>query len=102
MNKLNILIVDDDDVASEAFLRGVRYAKLPFTVVEAEDGLEAYAIVKGVHPEKIIKEPFIVLLDINMPRMSGFEFLKVLRHDEKLCAIPVSYTHLTLPTIYSV
>lgn len=85
INKLNILIVDDDDVAIESFQRGVRHASLPFSVVEAEDALEAYAILKGIHPEKKIKDPFIVLLDINMPRMSGFEFLEVIRKDEKLC-----------------
>lgn len=87
--KLSILIVDDDDVAIEAFQRGARHAKLPFTIVEAEDALEAYAIIKGIHPEKAIQEPFIVLLDLNMPRMSGFEFLEVIRKDEKLCFTPV-------------
>lgn len=81
--------MDDDDVAIEAFQRGVRHAKLPFTVVEAEDALEAYAILKGVHPEKAIQHPLVVLLDLNMPRMSGFEFLEVVRKDEKLCFTPV-------------
>jgi CheY-like chemotaxis protein len=84
-NKLNILIVDDDDVAIESFQRGVRHAKLPFSVTEAEDAIEAYAILKGIHPQKKINSPCVVLLDINMPRMSGFEFLETIRLDEKLC-----------------
>ena len=87
--ELNVLIVDDDDVAIEAFQRGVRYAKLPIRVIEAEDALEAYAILKEIHPAKVIQKPFVVLIDLNMPRMSGFEFLKVIRDDEILAFTPV-------------
>lgn len=76
-------------MAVESFQRSLGHAKLPFVVTEAEDALEAYAILKGVHPEKVMQAPFVVLLDLNMPRMSGFEFLKVIREDATLCFTPV-------------
>lgn len=83
-NHLNILIVDDDDVARESFLRAVGKAKLALTVTEAQDGLEAYEILKERYPKNKVKQSVVVLLDLNMPRMSGFEFLQTIRADEAL------------------
>lgn len=83
-NHLNILIVDDDDVARESFLRAAGKAKLALTVTEAQDGLEAYEILKERYPKKKVKQPVVVLLDLNMPRMSGFEFLQTIRADKAL------------------
>jgi CheY-like chemotaxis protein len=79
-----ILLVDDDDVAVEAVQRSMRKAQIPMHIVVAEDGQVAYEILKGKHPTKTINTPMIVLLDINMPRMNGFEFLDLIREDERL------------------
>lgn len=79
-----ILLVDDDDVAVESVQRSMTKANVPFPIVVAEDGQVALDILKGKHATKTITEPVIVLLDINMPRMNGFEFLDNIRNDEKL------------------
>lgn len=80
----SILLVDDDDVAVEAVLRSMKKANIPLPIVVAEDGQVAIDILKGRHPTKTINKPVIVLLDINMPRMNGFEFLDLIRADVHL------------------
>jgi len=57
---------------------------VPFPVVWAEDGLIALAILRGQDPERHIQRPLVILLDLNMPRMNGFEFLQQLRADPAL------------------
>lgn len=81
---VNILLVEDDDVAVEAIMRSMCKYEISFPVTHAEDGKVALDILKGTHPTKIVRHPFIVLLDLNMPRMNGFEFLEALRADPKL------------------
>lgn len=79
-----ILVVDDDDVAVESVQRNMNKAKVPLPIMVAEDGKVALDILQGKHATKKIVAPVIVLLDINMPRMNGFEFLEALRADEAL------------------
>jgi CheY-like chemotaxis protein len=81
---LSLLLVEDDDVAAEAVIRGLHKHALECSVVVAQDGVEAFRILRGQHPERRIERPCIVLLDINMPRMNGFEFLRALRSDAEL------------------
>lgn len=81
---LNILLVDDDDVAIEAVVRSFRKSGLDFTIIPAENGLVALEILRNKHPERKILKPYLILLDLNMPRMSGLEFLQTIRLDEHL------------------
>lgn len=87
MNKqtpINILIVDDDDVAAESVVRSLRKHAMDFPVTLARDGMEALEILRRQHQDLTIEKPYLVLLDLNMPRMDGFEFLQEVRSDEKL------------------
>ncbi|MGA2808086.1 MAG: response regulator [Terracidiphilus sp.] len=79
---LDLLVVDDDDLTAESLQRSLKKISSVFHVVPAEDGQEALDILFG-RSMKRIERPFIVLLDLNMPRMNGFEFLKELRADER-------------------
>lgn len=79
-----VLLVDDDDVACEAVIRSFRKNDIRIPVVTAADGIEALEILRGEHPQKHIDGPLVVLLDLNMPRMNGFEFLRELRSDPLL------------------
>jgi CheY-like chemotaxis protein len=83
-NQINILVVDDDDVSSEAVLRVLGKTALNFTLTTAADGLEGLQILRGEHPAKAIHPPLLVLLDLNMPRMDGLDFLDHLRADPEL------------------
>jgi len=79
-----VLLVDDDDVATEGVLRSFRKHEVPSHTVTARDGHEALEILRGLHPYKSIHTPVIVLLDLNMPRMDGFQFLEEMRADPVL------------------
>jgi CheY-like chemotaxis protein len=79
----SVLLVDDDDVAAEAVVRGLRKHSMHCPIVIAEDGRIALQILRGTHARSIAK-PYIILLDLNMPRMNGLEFLRELRLDAAL------------------
>ncbi|WP_018151580.1 response regulator [Leeia oryzae] len=81
---INVLLVDDDDVAAEGVMRSLKKHDIDCMLVHAEDGVEALDILKMEHPDKHIASPFLVLLDLNMPRMDGFEFLSTIRSDPAL------------------
>lgn len=81
---LNVLLVEDDDVAAESVTRSLKKVlpKIPVTV--AENGRVALNILRGLDKENEIKKPFIVLLDLNMPVMNGFELLEEVRNSPEL------------------
>ena len=55
----------------------------------ANDGKQALAMLRGEGVEKISPKPSIIMLDINLPKMNGLEFLNELRQDEELKHIKV-------------
>lgn len=77
---LRILLVEDDDVDAMAFERHVGRASVPTEVFRAVDGVDGLAKLRELNCES----PLLVFLDLNMPRMSGAEFLRELRHDVEL------------------
>lgn len=84
MNKsVSILVVDDDEISIELVERALRKTKRPYRVVPAGNGLEALSILRGQSDTRI-EAPFLVLLDLNMPAMNGFEFLDEIRRDDDL------------------
>lgn len=80
----SVLLVDDDDVATEGVLRSFRKLGVHCQTVTAEDGLVALEILRNQHPSRRLNSPYLVLLDLNMPRMDGFQFLETLRKDPAL------------------
>lgn len=84
VENLSILLVDDDDVAVENVMRSMDKCGVNFPVVVADDGQDALDILRNQHASKKIEAPYLVLLDLKMPGMDGFEFLTEVRKDEAL------------------
>lgn len=81
MNKLvHVLLVEDDEFEIKAIKRAFATHKIANPIVLAHDGIEALEILRGESPTKL-PTPYIILLDLNMPRMNGIEFLAALRKD---------------------
>lgn len=80
----HILLVEDDEVDAEAIVRSFRKEKIANPIWIACDGLEALQFLRGEAGRTRIPNPYLILLDINMPRMNGIEFLHSLRRDPEL------------------
>ncbi|MFZ6766385.1 response regulator [Undibacterium sp. Di26W] len=83
---VTILIVDDDDVDVLGIERALKKLKIVNPIVRAHDGIEALQILR--QPNGITR-PYLILLDINMPRMNGQEMLAELRLDKSLSSAVV-------------
>lgn len=84
MAEVNILLVDDDELDAKALKRAFRELKIANTLYEARDGVEALELLRGAPGRAALPPPYIILLDLNMPRMGGIEFLHQLRGDPLL------------------
>lgn len=80
-SEIQILIVDDDKIDVRALSRAFEQLKIANPLRVAGDGQEALEILRGQNGHVPLKKPYIILLDLNMPRMSGLEFLAELRID---------------------
>ena len=82
---VNILLVEDDEVDVMNVKRAFTKNNIKNELFVAGNGVEALEMLRSL----IIPLPRIIILDINMPKMNGIEFLKILREDEKLKNISV-------------
>jgi CheY-like chemotaxis protein len=86
---INILLVEDDEVDVMNVKRAFLKNNLTNPLYHAGNGIEALTMLRGTDENSPIPIPRIILLDLNMPRMGGIEFLHVLRSDEMLKNISV-------------
>lgn len=81
---LTMMVVDDNDLDVERVERSVRRLGLETNLVRAVDGVDALEYLRGTTSRSPLSEPRVVLLDLNMPRMTGTEFLEEIRNDDTL------------------
>ena len=79
--RVTFLIVDDDDVAVMGMKRAISKIGLTNPTEVARDGEEALSIIRDRQNDL---KPYIVTLDLNMPRMGGLQFLEEVRRDPAL------------------
>jgi CheY-like chemotaxis protein len=88
----NILLVEDDYLDILTAERAFKRINANHKLFVANDGKQALAMLRGEGVEKISPKPSIIMLDINLPKMNGLEFLSELRQDEELKDIKVFIT----------
>lgn len=87
---LNILLVDDDDVDVMTVRRAFKKNNITSRLYIAANGLEALTMLREQeNPLRIPSSRRLILLDLNMPKMGGIEFLREIRSDPTLRYIPV-------------
>jgi CheY-like chemotaxis protein len=83
---LNILLVEDDAVDVMNVKRSFERNHVSNPLFVAGNGIEALQMLRG---DEVPRERRLVLLDLNMPKMNGIEFLQELRADPELSSTPV-------------
>jgi CheY-like chemotaxis protein len=81
---VNILLVEDDEVDIMNVQRAFKKNNINNPLFIARNGLEAYEALMGKNPQLVVPSPRIILLDINMPKMGGIEFLSEIRKHPEL------------------
>lgn len=81
---VTVLLIDDNKVDREAIRRAFTKLRIANPIVEANDGIEGLQMLRGTAEKPRVPRPFLILLDINMPRMSGIDFLGEVRADPEL------------------
>lgn len=77
---VTVLLVEDNDIDYEAIERAFARHRIANPVIRAVDGVEALEFLR----DGKVARPYLILLDLNLPRMGGLEFLKTLRQSPDL------------------
>lgn len=77
-NDVAVLLAEDDDIEAEGIRRAFKKMKIKNPIFRVKNGLEALELLRS----DVISVPRVVLLDLNMPKMGGLEFLQAIRNDE--------------------
>jgi len=84
-NSRSILLVEDDSIDAMTVKRAFKDLKVTNSLAHAINGEEALSYLRDYNNEV----PCVILLDLNMPKMNGIEFLKIAKNDDALKKIPV-------------
>lgn len=76
---VQLLHVEDDDLCQMGLVRVFKAAKIANPISNAHDGIDALEMLRGANGRERLPRPYLVLLDLNLPRMDGMEFLRELR-----------------------
>ena len=88
-NDAVILLVEDDRVDIMTVQRALKRLDVSNPLYVARTGVEALGMLRGDGYPKIEPTPSLILLDLNLPKMGGIEFLKELRADPALSVLRV-------------
>ncbi len=85
---VSILLIEDDEVDIMTVRRAFTKSRVSNPLYIANNGIEGLEMLRS-NAELIAAPRRLILLDLNMPKMNGIEFLNVLRQDPKLKSTPV-------------
>jgi CheY-like chemotaxis protein len=89
MSHKTILLIEDDYLDVTSVKRELNKIDFPHTLYVAHNGVDALALLNGNSPDGTKIMPDIILLDLNMPKMNGIEFLGIIKSYFSLKSIKV-------------
>lgn len=84
-----LLHVEDDDAVAVAFRVAVDEANIPVNLNRVSDGDQALEYLRHEGAYTSADRPDLVFLDLNMPKVDGWQVLAAMSRDKELCSIPV-------------
>ena len=81
---LHIILIEDDEIDAEAIMRAFKAIGMMAKTTRFVDGRAALDALRSSFGVQLQSEPYLILLDLNMPRMNGLAFLDELRKDPML------------------
>lgn len=85
----DILLVDDSPTDILLTRDAFEHSKIGNMLHVVEDGIDAVAFLQRTAPHEDAPRPGLILLDLNLPKMSGLEVLEIIKQDKILRTIPV-------------
>lgn len=89
MKQINVLLVEDNPGDTELTRQSLAASKLSINLVALDDGEKALKYLKQTPPYQKAERPDLVLLDLNLPKLSGGEVLHAIKADKNLKSLPV-------------
>lgn len=89
MKQINVLLVEDNPGDTELTRQSLAASKLSINLVALDDGEKALKYLRKEPPYQKAGRPDLVLLDLNLPRLSGGEVLHAIKADKLLRSLPV-------------
>ena len=86
---IEVLLVEDNPGDVRLIKEALNDAKIHVHITVAHDGVEALAVLRREGNYSTAAVPDLILLDLNLPRMSGHDILATIKQDESLRRIPV-------------
>jgi two-component system response regulator len=89
MQKIHVLLVEDNPGDAELTRQALESSKLAVDLVTLDDGDKALKYLRREAPYRDARTPDLVLLDLNLPKVSGEEVLREIKADKALRSLPV-------------
>ncbi len=92
VNPVTIVLIDDDPGHSRLVEKNLRRSNIPNPIIKLSDGRQAldYLLGEGEYSEhNPLPSPILVLLDLNLPVLDGYQVLRRLKADERTRHIPI-------------
>lgn len=88
---VTIVMIEDDDGHAKLIEKNLRRAGIMNEIVHIDNGRKAadYLLGRGEHAAKRPNAPMLILLDLNLPEMDGFQILELIKKDTQTKLIPV-------------
>ncbi len=89
MTTVTIVMIEDDEGHARLIERNIRRAGVTNEIVHFADGASAYAFFKELEAQPADARAVLILLDLNLPDVSGIDILEYLKNDGHLRVAPV-------------